>query len=194
MSFRCLRSSEFSIKVILDRTPERMKRRKVLRGVTHMNLMDLERQQQTEEEEEEIEEEERAHNTNSDELLVTESPTGSHGFTSMRRAIDQDSLDQLMMTVVRGFSVLVGLVWDIAFFSAENVIIAPGAVSGPGLCKFIGLKLTEHPVAAKCVLCVLLVACVLPGWRKHVVPYSRRSWRDHFQDIKMEEQRNHEYS
>lgn len=182
------------IKVILDKTPERVRRRQDLRGVTHWELVDMELQQHAEEEEEEeVEDAENDNNNSVEDLLATESSeakvsTGAR----VRRAIDHDSIDQLMMTIVKGFSVLVGLVWDIAFEAAESVIVAPGAVSGHGPFKFIGVKLTEHPVAAKCVLCVLLVACVFPVWRKHIVPYSRRRWEQHFQDIKREEQRNRE--
>lgn len=173
-----------SIKVILDKTPERVRRRKDLRGVTISELMDMERQQQAEEQND--------NNNSDDDLPAMEKSTvspRSQAFIRVRQAIDQDSVDQLMMTIVKGFSVLVGLVWDVAFEAAESLIVAPGAVPGPGFFKFFGVKLTEHPVAAKCVLCVLLVACVLPAWRQHLVPYSRRHWRHHFEDIKREEQR-----
>jgi len=184
-----------SIKFILDQTPERVGQRKSLLGVMHRSLMDLERQQQAEEEEE-VRDEEQGDSSHSDEdLIVTDSSEaevlkGSQGFNRVWRAMDQNSVNQLMTAIVRGFSVLVGLVWDISFEAAESVIVAPGAVSGNGFFKFLGVKLTEHPVAAKCVLCVILIACVLPVWREHIVPFSRRHWWHHFLDVKREEQRN----
>lgn len=183
------------IKKILDRTPEHKKRRKDLRGITHRDLMDMElrRSEDMEEGSEELEDEKTDNSTIDEGFLVTSSSElsiGSPGFTKLQRAIDADSVDQLMMTIVRGFSVLVGLGWDMAFEAAESLIVAPGAVSGPEVLKFIGVQFTQHRVVAKCMLCVLLVACVLPAWKAHVVPYSRRLWRHHLEDIKREEQRD----
>ena len=158
--------------------------------------MDMERQQQTEEEAVEDEEQDDTNDSNED-LLATESSEAevlkrSLGFSRVRRALKQDSVDRLLMTIAKGFSVLVGLVWDIAFFSAESVIITPGAVPGSGLFNFIGVKFTEHPVKAKCVLCALFVACVLPAWWTLLVPHSRRKVLHHFQDIKREEMEEQE--
>jgi len=88
-----------------------------------------------------------------------------------------------MHTVVSGFSVVIGLVWDMGYEAAEAIIVAPGKVGGPYLLQEVGQWFVHHPVMAKMALCCFLVAVVVPGWSKHLVPAARKPWRVHMEDI-----------
>jgi len=101
-------------------------------------------------------------------------------------ALDQGSVDKLMYTVVSGFSVVIGLAWDMGYEAAEAIIVAPGKVSGPYLVRVVENWFVRHPVMAKVVLWILLVAIVVPGWSKHLVPAARKPWRVHMEDIARE--------
>lgn len=98
---------------------------------------------------------------------------------------DETPTDLSVQTLTVGFSVLVGIVWDMAFESAEQLIVSPGkeGVELGNMQSFF----VDHPVVARCSLAVFLCAIVLPGWIYYIVPPARKEWRHHLEDILLAE-------
>jgi len=104
---------------------------------------------------------------------------------------DDTPMEQAVQIIVNGFSVLIGLVWDLAFEAAEEAIVAPVRpedVEGPF--QDVQLVFGDHPVFAKCFLACILTSVVLPGWVWHIVPSAKKPWRHHFENIARSLQQN----
>jgi len=162
-----------AIKAVVDQTQERLNRRKAIEDIPP----------------EELEEYLQTLNRHlcigvqhTNEKAVEEGLDESR-MQELSLALDQGSVDKLMHTLVSGFSVVIGLVWDMGYEAAEAIIVAPGKVSGPFLVRAVEHWFANHPVMAKVVLCCLLVGIVVPGWSKHLVPAARKPWRVHREDI-----------
>jgi len=96
---------------------------------------------------------------------------------------DDTVTDISAQTIISGFSVLVGITWDLAFESAEELVVSPGEATFPLL---EGL-MEDHPVIAKCTLAFMLCGAVLPPWVLYIVPNARKLWRHHLADILLEQ-------
>jgi len=104
------------------------------------------------------------------------------------QALEHSDMDKLMHRVVNGFTVVIGLAWDMGFEAAEELIVAPGIVSGPGVLQNIEQFIIDHHVLAKILLCFFIVAAVVPVWCKIFVPPARKHWLQHWEDIVRAEQ------
>jgi len=151
---------------IADGTPERKKREAAAKRVT---LLDLEALDQLFHE----------HGPEGGEAPPAAPSSLSHSqLLDLKEDLnDNTPLEFSIETMLAGFSVLIGLVWDMAFESAEEIIVSPGGADAAS--KVI----SKHPVMAKVLLAVLLVSVVLPGWVMHIVPMARMPWRHHFINI-----------
>jgi len=172
-----------AMKSLVERTPERLRRKQAFANICNDDLevymYTLNRS---------LRQGDAATLAEASELAATAACMDSRQRRSLSRAWDQGSVDKLMNTMVSGFSVVIGLVWDIGFETAEAIIVAPGKVSGPRSLRSVGEWFVANPVYAKVALCCLLVGIVLPGWSKHIVPAARKPWRQHFEDILREQQ------
>lgn len=165
-----------AMKAIVDQTQERLNRRKAIENINPDEL------------------EEYLHTLNrhlrqgveQTNAKAVEEGLDESRMQALSSALDQGSVDKLMHTVVSGFSVVIGLVWDMGYEAAEAIIVAPGDVSGPYPLRVVGKWSVHHPVMAKVALCCFLVAIVVPGWSKHLVPASRKPWQVHMEDIMRE--------
>merc|ERR1712032_579061 len=157
-----------AVKKVVDKTQERQNRKKAIEDISpdelEFFLFELNRSDDT--------------NARGKELGLD-----NGRMQDLRLALYQGSVDKLMHTIVSGFSVVIGLVWDMGFEAAEAIIVAPGKVTGPPALRMVGEWFVHHPVLAKAALCCFLVAVVVPGWSKHLVPAARKPWRVHFEDI-----------
>jgi len=172
-----------AMKSLVDRTPERLRRKQSFADICpddlELYMYTLNRS---------LRQGDAVTHAQASELAAMAACMDSKRMWRLSRALDQGSVDKLMHTMVSGFSVLVGLVWDIGFETAEALIVAPGKVSGPRSLRVVGEWFVAHPVYAKVALCCFLVGIVLPGWSKHIVPAARKPWRQHFEDILREKQ------
>jgi len=162
-----------SMKAVVDKTQERLNRRK---AIEHIPPEELEEYLHT------LNRHLRKGIQHTNEKAVEEGLDESR-MQELSSALDQGSVDKLMHTVVSGFSVVIGLVWDMGYEAAEAIIVAPGKVSGPYPLQVVGKWFVHHPVMAKVALCCFLVAIVVPGWSRHLVPAARKPWRVHMEDI-----------
>jgi len=162
-----------AMKRIVDKTQERLNRRKAIEKISPDEL------------------EEYLHTLNchlrqgvdQTNAKAVEEGLDESRMQELSSAMDQGSVDKLMHTVVSGFSVVIGLVWDMGYEAAETIIVAPGKVGGPYPVNEVGQWFVRHPVMARVALCCFLVAIVVPGWSRHLVPAARKPWRVHMEDI-----------
>lgn len=165
------------VKVVVDSTQERIDRSMAVKDVTPEMLESLDDYLLEQGHKRSVESEEGA-----TEAVHAETEK-QEDLANLHAALKMTPLDHVTLTMVSGFSVLVGLAWDIAFESAEELIVAEGSYSGPKGVQNVGKFFTAHPVICKIILACILLVVVLPGWARYIVPSAKRPWRHHFENI-----------
>merc|ERR1711920_674202 len=78
------------------------------------------------------------------------------------------------------FGLLVGLSWEAVFEAGNETLVA--WISG----RLREHNLAEHKVILQACLTLLVLAAVLPGWAKYIVPRAERTKEFHKENIERE--------